>query len=59
MASLRAKHGADFDRAFVEHEVAFHSRERTTSLRRPGGRAERNCRLLQTPAPETGAGVFR
>lgn len=24
MAALRAKHGADFDRAFVEHEVAFH-----------------------------------
>jgi putative membrane protein len=24
IASLRAKHGADFDRAFVEHEVAFH-----------------------------------
>jgi putative membrane protein len=25
MAALRAKHGADFDRAFVEHEVAFHT----------------------------------
>ena len=24
MASLRAKHRADFDHAFVEHEVAFH-----------------------------------
>jgi putative membrane protein len=24
MAALRAKHGADFDRALVEHEVAFH-----------------------------------
>jgi putative membrane protein len=24
MAALRAKHGADFDRAFVEREVAFH-----------------------------------
>lgn len=24
MASLRAKHGAEFDRAFMEHEVAFH-----------------------------------
>ena len=24
MATLRAKHGADFDRALVEHEVAFH-----------------------------------
>ncbi len=24
MASLRAKHGADFDRAFLRHEVAFH-----------------------------------
>jgi putative membrane protein len=24
MASLRAKHGADFDHAFLEHEVAFH-----------------------------------
>lgn len=24
MAALGAKHGADFDRAFVEHEVAFH-----------------------------------
>jgi putative membrane protein len=24
MAALRAKHGAEFDRAFVEHEVTFH-----------------------------------
>jgi putative membrane protein len=24
MAELRAKHGADFDRAYLEHEVAFH-----------------------------------
>jgi putative membrane protein len=24
MASLRAKHGADFDRALLRHEVAFH-----------------------------------
>ena len=24
MASLRAKHGADFDRALLQHEVAFH-----------------------------------
>jgi putative membrane protein len=24
MASLRAKNGADFDRAFLRHEVAFH-----------------------------------
>jgi putative membrane protein len=24
MAALRAQHGADFDRALVEHEVAFH-----------------------------------
>ena len=24
MAALRAKHGAEFDRAFMEHEVAFH-----------------------------------
>jgi putative membrane protein len=24
MATLRAKHGADFDRAFLQHEVAFH-----------------------------------
>jgi putative membrane protein len=24
MTTLRAKHGADFDRAFLEHEVAFH-----------------------------------
>ena len=24
MAALRAKHGADFDRALVQHEVAFH-----------------------------------
>jgi putative membrane protein len=24
MATLRAKHGVDFDRAFLQHEVAFH-----------------------------------
>ena len=24
LASLRAKHGAEFDRAFLQHEVAFH-----------------------------------
>ena len=24
MAALRAKHGADFDRALIQHEVAFH-----------------------------------
>lgn len=24
MATLRAKHGADFDKAYLEHEVAFH-----------------------------------
>jgi putative membrane protein len=24
MVSLRAKRGAEFDRAFLEHEVAFH-----------------------------------
>jgi putative membrane protein len=24
MATLRGKHGADFDRAFLQHEVAFH-----------------------------------
>jgi putative membrane protein len=24
MDTLRAKHGADFDRAFLQHEVAFH-----------------------------------
>jgi putative membrane protein len=24
MATLRAKHGADFDRAFLQHEIAFH-----------------------------------
>jgi putative membrane protein len=24
MATLRAKHGADFDRALIQHEVAFH-----------------------------------
>jgi putative membrane protein len=24
MATLRAKHGADFDRAYMQHEVAFH-----------------------------------
>lgn len=24
MATLRAKHGADFDRAYMQHEIAFH-----------------------------------
>jgi hypothetical protein len=43
MASLRAKHGADFDQAFLEHDVAFRPFNRTW-WRRSGSSG--NCTRL-------------